>query len=343
VKDIRSYTVVSEGEINLAQLVLNIGSKRLHADLVAGGWLPDTAYDHTQKYMVDLTLLAACPFSRGVDMPAAGTFDRLLHLLVKRGLITASLGGSGKSDDWTAEQLEELKSHDLSASLNYNPRTTNPYTDLTQAISDGEVDSRTKYNVTLGDSRMVSVGALYSANEYLARRFSVKGSDPAECDKDGNLKKPKFADIVNGAAFSVKALSARTKLNAIDDIMMPMFEQFMSAGFDGISRTSHRIDMVEALRTTEEEIEAFYASLIRPVAMYIGATGLIPEGWQVDVMDGEGLVAKFADIDVAKKQKEEGTFFVNGSLVVGVFPEVAYFSTPKGIEAAKAISAASEE
>jgi hypothetical protein len=70
---------------------------------------------------------------------------------------------------------------------------------------------------------------------------------------------------------------------------------------------------------------------------------LIPEGWQVDIMDGEGLVAKFPEIDVAKKQKEEGTFFVNGSLVVGVFPEVAYFSTPKGIEAAKAISAASEE
>jgi hypothetical protein len=266
-----------------------------------------------------------------------------MMLTVKRGLLSACLGGSAKADDWTPEQLEELKAHDLSASLNYNPKTTNPYTDLTAAISAGEIDSRTKFNVTLGDSRMVSVSSLYSANEYLARRFSVKGSDPAECDKDGNLKKPKLTDIVNGASFSVKALSARTKLNAIDDIMMPMFEQFMSAGLDGISRTSHRIDMVEALRTTEEEIEAFYASLIRPVAMYIGATGLIPEGWQVDVMDGEGLVAKFPEIDVAKKQKEEGTFFVNGSLVVGVFPEVAYFSTPKGIEAAKAISAASEE
>jgi hypothetical protein len=341
-REIRAYTIVGDGEVNLPSLTVKISSKKLHAALVEGGWLTGD-FDHNIEYTIDLTGLAAVPFSKGVAFPPSDTFEHLMMLTVKRGLLSACLGGSAKADEWTPEQLEELKSHDLSASLNYNPKTTNPYTDLTAAISAGEIDSRTKFNVTLGDSRMVSVSSLYSANEYLARRFSVKGSDPAECDKDGNLKKPKLTDIVNGAAFSVKALSARTKLNAIDDIMMPMFEQFMSAGFDGISSTSHRSDMVEALRTTEEEIEAFYASLIRPVAMYIGATGLIPEGWQVDVMDGEGLVAKFADIDVAKKQKEEGTFFVNGSLVVGIFPEVAYFSTPKGIETAKAISAASEE
>ena len=341
-REIRAYTIVGDGEVNLPSLTVKISSKKLHAALVEGGWLTGD-FDHTKEYTIDLSELAAVPFSQGVKFPPSDTFEHLMMLTVKRGILTACLGGSAKADDWTPEQLEELKANDLSASLNYNPKTTNPYTDLTAAISAGEIDSRTKFNITLGDSRMVSVSSLYSANEYLARRFSVKGSDPAECDKDGNLKKPKFADIINGAAFSVKALSARTKLNAIDDIMMPMFEQFMSAGFDGISRTSHRIDMVEALHTTEEEIEAFYASLIRPVSMYIGSTGLIPEGWQVEVVDGEGLVAKFADIDVAKKQKEEGTFLVNGSLVVGIFPEVAYFSTPKGIEAAKAISAASEE
>jgi hypothetical protein len=335
VKDIRSYTVVSEGEINLSQLVLNIGSKRLHADLVAGGWLPDTAYDHTQKYVVDLTLLAACPFSRGVDMPAAGTFDRLLHLLVKRGLITASLGGSGKSDDWTAEQLEELKAHDLSASLNYNPRTTNPYVDRLTAISAGEVDTRTAYKVTLGDRRMVSSAALYSANEYLARRYSVKGSDPADCDKDGNLKKPKLTDVVGGA-FGHKALSARTKLNPIDDLMFPMFEAFLDSGLDGISVRSDRDVLAAELTIAEEEIEAIYAERLRPMAMYIGATGLIPDGWDVVVLDAEGLKAKFPDVDVEKKQMD-GTFLVAGDTVIGIFPEAVDFSTPKGVEVAKSL------
>jgi hypothetical protein len=267
----------------------------------------------------------------------------LTMLTVKRGILSACLGGSAKADEWTPEQIEVIKGHDLSVSLNYNPKTTNHYTDLTAAISAGDVDSRTKFNVTLGDKRMVSVGALYSANEYLARRYSVKGSDPTECDKDGNLKKPKFVDVINGAAFSVKALSARTKLNAIDDLMFQMFEDFLGAkGLDGVSVKSDRSELVEALSSTEEEIEGFYASILRPMAMYIGATGLIPDGWNVEVIDAEALEGKFPGIEIEKKQKD-GMFLVAGDSVIGVFPEVAYFSTPKGVDAAKAIAASSEE
>jgi hypothetical protein len=126
--------------------------------------------------------------------------------------------------------------------------------------------------------------------------------------------------------------------------MFPKFEAFLTGkGLLDVTVKSSREEIAAALAEVEAEIEQLYAETFRPVAMYIGATGLIPEGWQVDVMDGEALVAKHPDIDVAKKQKEEGTFLVNGSVVVGIFPEVSYFSTPKGIEAAKAISAGAEE
>ena len=343
-KEIRAYTLVGDGEVNLPSLTITISSKKLHAELVAGGWLADAAFDHTKEYTLDLSELAAVPFSQGVAFPPEEKFGWLVARIVQRGILSAALGGSAKADEWTAEQLEELKANDLSASLNYNPKTTNPYTDLTAAISAGEIDSRTSFKVTVGNKDMVGVSSLYSANEYLARRYSVKGSDPAECDKDGNLKKPKLTDVMNGASFSVKALSARTKLNEIDAIMFPMFEAFLNgSGIVGVTVKSSRDDIAAALAEVEGKIEESYASVFRPVAMYIGATGLIPEGWTVEVLDGEGLVAKFADIDVAKKQKEEGTFLVNGNVVVGIFPEIAYFSTPKGVEAAKAISAAAEE
>ena len=343
-KEIRAYTLVGDGEVNLPNLTITISSKKLHAELVAGGWLDDAAFDHTKEYTLDLSELAAVPFSQGVAFPPEEKFGWLVARIVQRGILSAALGGSAKADEWTAEQLEELKANDLSASLNYNPKTTNPYTDLTAAISAGEIDSRTSFKVTVGNKDMVGVSSLYSANEYLARRYSVKGSDPAECDKDGNLKKPKLTDVMNGASFSVKVLSARTKLNEIDAIMFPMFEAFLNgSGIVGVTVKSSRDDIAAALAEVEGKIEESYASVFRPVAMYIGATGLIPEGWTVEVVDGEGLVAKFADIDVAKKQKEEGTFLVNGNVVVGIFPEIAYFSTPKGVEAAKAISAAAEE
>lgn len=341
-REVRAYTIVGDGEVNIPRIVLSISGKKLHAALVEGGWLDDTKFDHTASYTVELGDLAACPFNKGVAFPPSDTFLHLMTLTVKRGILSACLGGSAKADEWTPEQLEELKVHDLSASLNYNPKTTNPYTDLTAAISAGEVDSRTKFNVTLGDKRMVSVGALYSANEYLTRRYSVKGSDPAECDKDGNLKKPKFADIVGGASFSVKALSARTKLNEIDAIMMPIFEGFLGVGLDGVSIKSSREETIDALRDTEEQIEGFYGSLLRPVAMYIGATGLIPEGWNVEAIDAEALEARFPGIEIEKKQKD-GMFLVAGDSVIGIFPEVAYFSTPKGVDVAKALSMGAEE
>ena len=343
-REVRAYTIVGDGEVNLSSLVLNISSKKLHAELVKGGWLTETDFDHKLMHTIDLSELAAVPFSQGVAFPSEDTFTWLTSRIVQRGILSAVLGGSAKADEWTTEQLEELKSNDLSPSLNYNPKTTNPYTDLTTAISAGEIDSRTSFKVTVGNGDMVSVASLYSANEYLARRYSVKGNDPAECDKDGNLKKPKFTDIVNGAAFSPKVLSARTKLNTIDDLMFPKFEAFLSGkGIIDVTVKSSREEIAAALSEVEEDIERIYAEKLRPVAMYVGATGLIPDGWSVEVMDGEGLVGRFSDIDATKKQKEDGTFLVNGNVVVGLFPEIAYFSTPKGVDAAKAISAGAEE
>jgi hypothetical protein len=345
-REVRAYTVVGDGEVNLPRLVLTIASKKLHAELVKGGWLTGD-YDHTLSYTIDLSTLAACPFNKGVSLPTKGTFDHLLFLLVKRGLISAALGTSAKADEWTPEQLEELKAHDLSASLNYNPKTTTPYTDLTAAISAGEIDSRTKFSVTLGDKRMVSSGALYSANEYLARRFSVTrpGAPAEECNKDATLKKPKLSDLAAAGTqctVVVKELSARTKLNAIDDLMFPLFEDFLGKkGLDGVTIKSDRDVLVEALRSTEDEIEVVYAGSLRPVAMYIGATGLIPDGWDVEAADAEALEAKFPGIEIEKKQKD-GMFLVSGDTVIGIFPENVYFSTPKGVDVAKALQADAE-
>jgi hypothetical protein len=341
---IRSYTLVGDGEINAERLYLNISSKKLHAALVSKGLLPNEAFDHAKPYILDLTQMPACSFSETVAMPPEDTFNRLVELSIKRGILLASLGGSAKADEWTAEQLAELKAHDLTAALWYSPPTANPYTDLNKAVSDGEIDARTSFSVTLGDARMVSSKGLYSANEYLARRFSVKvaGADAADCDKEGFLKKPKFVDLRGKATVVLKTLSARTKLNAIDEATFPLFEQFLlGSGFDSVHVASTDEEKATLLATIEESIETLYAERIRPLAFYIGATGLVPEGWTVEVLDAEALAARFEGIDVEKKQAD-GTFLVNGNTVIGVFPEVAYFSTPLGVERVATIASSTE-
>jgi hypothetical protein len=335
-RNIQSYTLVGDGEINADVLPLNISNRKLFAELAKGN-IVSGEYDYRNTYEIPLKDLPACDFGTSFDLPTKEQFNELIRLVTKRNILKACLGGAATVDEWTAEQITELKSYDLSPSLNYNPSTTNPYTDLNTAISAGEVDSRTSYKVTIGDNRMVSTAALYSANEYLARRFSVKpaqGSE-AEVDKDGFLKKPKLSELA-GATVDLKTLSARTKLNAIDDLMFPLFEEFpLKGGFDGVGVTSNQEAIADALQQCEDELEAAWAA-IRPLAFYIGATGLVPDSWDVEIIDAEALKARFEGIDVEKKQMD-GSFFVKGDVVIGAFPEVAYFSTEKGEQVARSL------
>jgi hypothetical protein len=334
-KEIRSYTLVGDGEINAPSLTLNISSKALHAELVKLGALDGGKFDPKTPYVLNLMMMPACPFGQSFDLPAV--FSELRDLLILRGVLAAALGGAsaGAALQWTEEQVVELKEHDLSASLNYNPSTTNPYTDQTDAISAGEVDSYTSFNITVGDPTMVSVKALYSANEYLARRFTVTVDGTEE-------KKPKFIDLRSGknVVIAVKALSARTKLNAIDALMMPVYEKFLlGGGIDGLTIASPSEAIEAKLQEVEASIEELYAAKVRPVAFYIGASGLIPDGWDVEVLDAEALKARFPEIDVEKKQAE-GTFLVNGTNIIGIFSEVAYYSTDKGVAKARELESA---
>jgi hypothetical protein len=334
-KEIRSYTLVGDGEINATSLPLNISSKALHAELVKVGAVPDEKFDPKTPYVLNLMTMPACPFGQSFDLPAV--FSELRDLLILRGVLAAALGGAsaGAALQWTEEQVVELKEHDLSASLNYNPSTTNPYTDQTDAISAGEVDSYTSFNITVGDPTMVSVKALYSANEFLARRFAVTVDGTEE-------KKPKFIDLRSGknVVIAIKALSARTKLNAIDALMMPVYEKFLlGGGLDGLTIASPSEDIEAKLKEVEASIEDLYAAKVRPVAFYIGASGLIPDGWDVEVLDAEALKARFPEIDVEKKQAE-GTFLVNGTNIIGIFSEVAYYSTDKGVAKARELEGA---
>ena len=64
-------------------------------------------------------------------------------------------------------------------------------------------------------------------------------------------------------------------------------------------------------------------------------------GWScVETVDGAGRVGAtvYTEAPCNWCHGGEGTFLVHGNTVVGVFPEVSYFSTEKGVETAKALS-----
>ena len=339
-RQIRSYTIVGDGEVTATVLPLRCSLKGAFDGLMRLLDVKGVSFMPETTFFVNLANHPVVGFGdEPTPFPPPEAFADFVTTVVKRGIYAAFLGSEARGEAWTPEQVAALKEHNLTPSLNYSPQTANPYTDLMAAISAGEIDTRTSYNVTVGDRRMVSVKALYSANEYFARRFTVTvpGAADEEKAKDGTLAKPKLADLRReGATYGVKTLSARTKLNEIDAIMMPIFEDTLPK-LGGAETEALQV----MLGSLEETIEAHYAFGFRPIALYIGASGLVPDGWDVEMLDAEGLKARFPDIDIEKKQLD-GMFFVKGDIVVGVFPEVSYFSTEKGMARVKEIVANAE-
>jgi hypothetical protein len=125
------------------------------------------------------------------------------------------------SDEFTPEQVEELKRHYLSKSLYLNFPTTTEYTDLKEALSAGTVDTRTSYKIDVGSREILNLSKLHSANKALERLYEVTDASGKKLDK------PKFEDCLDGASFKRKQLSARTKVTKVDELMMRLMDDFL--------------------------------------------------------------------------------------------------------------------
>jgi hypothetical protein len=84
---------------------------------------------------------------------------------------------------------------------------------------------------------------------------------------------------------------------------------------------------MEASKHVENAIEAIY-DRIRPLAFYIGATGLVPDGLDAKAYNADQFAAKYPDAKLSKAEKEEGTFFVlPNDVVITVYVKGEYFTT----------------
>ena len=79
----------------------------------------------------------------------------------------------------------------------------------------------------------------------------------------------------------------------------------------------------------EHQIEA-YEKYFSDFSMILGSTGLIPDDWEAEIIPGDNLVERHPDMDMPKAHKE-GTFFRVNDIYLGVHPEVAWYTTDKGM------------
>lgn len=337
----RNYTAIGDGALNIKELKLRFDDKRAFRDLQKLGVVEGEYHPHT-AYKIDLDSRPVTPFNqtfKGLD----GVFEKTAGSKVLVSILKALT--EGESVQFTGEQVEELKRHYVTPSLYVSLPSTTPYTDLQDALAKGQVDSRTSFNVDIGNTKIISLSQLKSANAYLERRFTLTANGEDQ-------KKPKLQMWwAKDWKVGVKALSARTKLDAVDELMYPIFEDFLGTKRNGsvekILRladiTEEQLARFEQARSRalsrEESVEVFkeiqrllkdaddklFHEVISPVVFYIGSTGLTPDEWNAKALNAEALSQKFPDIKIGKDESE-GSFYLLGNTIVSVYGETVHFT-----------------
>jgi Mg-chelatase subunit ChlD len=343
-----NYTLVSDGELNVPMLKIKISNRQLFDRLVTEGVLeldgqPATSYNAKTEYTLKLDHLPLVPPLEGaIDLK--GVFEELAQIKVLSSLLAAHL--KEESDQYTPEQVEELKRHYLSKNLYINFPTTTEYTDLQQALSDGSVDTRTSYKIDIGSRTILNLSKVMSANKFLDRIYEVTDA------KGQRVDKPTFEGALDGGwTYGHKQLSARTRITAVDEFMRRLFDDFLGLTDHGAvsailervgaaklrkilqdkgrgsapARAAYVAALVEARGKLDAHASRIFGEKLSPLVFYIGSTGTLPDEMDVKAETAEQLSTKYPDLALSKDE-QEGTFFEIGDTILSVYAKTEYFS-----------------
>ena len=339
-----NYTIVSDGKINVKSLQVKISSKKAFDLLKEKGILDAEEFDFRAEHTIqldNLSLVAANSRYSSID----GPFNELAEIKVLSSIISAHL--KQESDRFVAAQVDELKNHYLSKNIYINFPTTNEYSDINEALLSGTLESRVSYKVDLGSKDILNLGNLHSANRFLDRMYRLYDKQTREI-----IKKPTFEiAFQKNLAFRHRLLSSRTKITKVDELMKPIFDDFLGLEDNGIvtpilskvgakslaqilqdKHTVHSVskeEMVAALTAAKSKLEEYtdkiYRDKISPLVFYIGVTGLLPNEMAVNSITAEELATEYPNLQFSKYE-QEGKFFVVGDSIISVYPQTEYYS-----------------
>ena len=342
----KSYSIVSDGELNVKSLKVKFGDKKLVDLLKEKGVLASTdEFDFRKEYELDLSGLPLVPLDAHYSS-LDGIFEELAEIKALSSIISAQL--KTVSDVYVDEQIEELKQHYLSKNLYLNFPTTTDYGDLQEAIDNGTVDARASHQIDIGNRDILNLGKIPAANQFLNGFYEVYDRETGD-----RLEKPTFAQLLDkDVVVGHKTLSKRTKIAKADELMKPLFDNFLGledngsikailskvgarklwrllrAKFQG--KTVSKVDFVKALTVAKMKLDRYseklYAEKISPLVFYIGATGLIPDEMNAVARTAAEMSAKYASLTFSKHERD-GMFFELGNSAIGVCAKTQYYST----------------
>jgi Mg-chelatase subunit ChlD len=344
-----AYSVVGDGTVNVPELRVKVSSPQVFKLLkgkeileregaAAGG------YDFRAEYVIRLDDRPLVPLE-GNYAGLEGVVEDLARVRVLAGLFSCCL----KEDPgpYSTAQLEELQRHYLSRNLYVNFPTTTPYRELQEALAEGSVDSRVGYRVHVGTANLLSLDHLYSANEFLQRRYEA-------CDRETGRKLPgPTCDLTVEAnvRWAHKPLSPRVRLTGADELMQRLYDDYLGldangsvaavlgqVGADGLRRLLQergrggpvgREEVVEAIRAAvgrlQDYSERLYRDKVCPLVFYVGTTGLLPDGLNARAETAAELRDRHPNLHLTAAERE-GTFFEVGDTILSVYAVSEYYS-----------------
>ncbi|QSJ15319.1 hypothetical protein JYQ62_26195 [Nostoc sp. UHCC 0702] len=339
-----NYTIVSDGKIHINSLQVKISSKKIFEILKEKGVLDADKFDFRSEYTIQLDNLPLVPINVSYSC-IDGLFVQLAEIKVLSSIISAHL--KGQSDVFVQPQLDELQNHYLSKNIYTNFPTTTEYTNLKEALVNGTIDSRVSYKIDIGNQDILNFSKLPSANKFLDKMYRVYDKETGEI-----FTKPRFEMAFNeNIAFRHKLLSSRIKITKVDELMKPIFDDFIGleengivaniltkVGADGlieVLREKHsgksldKEEIIAAMTAAntklEKYVETIYQEKISPLVFYIGVTGKLPDNIATPAVTAEELAVKYPNLQFSKDE-QQGTFFEVGDSIISVYAETEYYS-----------------
>ncbi|MFM6009466.1 MAG: hypothetical protein ACKO99_02255 [Dolichospermum sp.] len=331
-----NYTIVKDGKLHVSSLNIKISNKKVFDLLQAKDVITADKFDFNSEYTISLDNLPLVPVNINFGN-LDGLFNQLAEIKVLTSILSAYL--RHQSDVFVSDQIEELKEHYLSKNLYLNLPTTQEYANT--------IETHTSYKIDFGNQDILNLSKLYAANQFLGRRYEVYDQETGEI-----FAKPTLEMGLNqNIAFRQKAITRRMKLTKVDDLMKPIFDDFLGIKINGrvgeilnqigddslafllygkhdglfVNKENLITAMTTAYKKLVAAIEQTYQQNISPLVFYIGVTGHLPNNITAKAMTAEELAAKYPHLQFSKHE-QKGTFYEVGNTIISIYPQTEYYS-----------------
>ena len=337
-----NYAIIANGELSTTTIPIMINDKNLFESLKAYNVLFEgdqkaVDYDYAKVYIVKLDGLPVTKLTTGKKDVKKSISDLFIGKIIISLLESALKESSESYDD---KQIEELKKHYLSKSLNINFPTTNPYTDLDEAIRTGVIDTRSSYKIKYGTEEIFGSDSFRSANEFIKRIY-----EPEDDSKEYDCTK-----LLEAISWKEKVLSARSKNSVadifqkrvLDSILMRRMDQSVeilltNSGcnellfsikndtFKTLSK-DERINLLSnSKKILSKYMDRIYVENIFQYVIYMGSFGIAPDDWDAKAILAEDVKKLWPEVKISKNE-QNGLFYKAGDCVFGINSENTYVS-----------------